>query len=115
MQRSCARGSPKRQSLFERRGTFQVRCCGPRQGELHRRHARSGLAPRRRPASAGSQATARLLRCARSRRLTTALPCPALYCLQVPYIEDPNTGVAMFESSAIVEYLEKTYGSSGSA
>ncbi|PSC77062.1 hypothetical protein C2E20_0521 [Micractinium conductrix] len=54
--RSCARGSPKRQSLFERRGTFQV-----------------------------------------------------------PYIEDPNTGVAMFESSAIVEYLEKTYGSSGSA
>ena len=44
-----------------------------------------------------------------------ALPCPALYCLQVPYIEDPNTGVAMFESSAIVEYLEKTYGSSGSA
>ena len=31
---------------------------------------------------------------------------------QVPYIEDPNTGVAMFESSAIIEYLKKTYGSS---
>jgi glutathione S-transferase len=27
----------------------------------------------------------------------------------VPYIEDPNTGVAMFESSEIVAYLEKTY------
>jgi len=24
--------------------------------------------------------------------------------------QDPNTGVAMFESSAIVEYLYKTYG-----
>ena len=29
---------------------------------------------------------------------------------QVPYLEDPNTGVAMFESKAIVEYLRKTYG-----
>jgi len=28
---------------------------------------------------------------------------------QVPYLEDPNTGVAMFESAAIVEYLRKTY------
>lgn len=28
---------------------------------------------------------------------------------QAPYMEDPNTGVAMFESAAIVEYLEKTY------
>ena len=29
---------------------------------------------------------------------------------QVPYLEDPNTGVAMFESKAIIEYLFKTYG-----
>lgn len=29
---------------------------------------------------------------------------------QVPYIEDPNTGAAMFESAAIVEYLRATYG-----
>lgn len=28
---------------------------------------------------------------------------------QVPYIEDPNTGVKMFESIQIVEYLEATY------
>ena len=29
---------------------------------------------------------------------------------QVPYLEDPNTDVSMFESEAIVEYLEKLYG-----
>jgi hypothetical protein len=29
---------------------------------------------------------------------------------QAPYLEDPNTGVAMFESTAIIEYLRKTYG-----
>lgn len=28
---------------------------------------------------------------------------------QVPYIEDPNTGVAMFETPDIIEYLERTY------
>lgn len=28
---------------------------------------------------------------------------------QVPYISDPNTGVEMFESIAIVDYLEKVY------
>ena len=28
---------------------------------------------------------------------------------QAPYIEDPNTGIAMVESSAIVKYLEETY------
>jgi glutathione S-transferase len=49
--RTVARGSPKRQKLFEQRGTFQV-----------------------------------------------------------PYLEDPNTGVAMFESAYIVDYLNKTYG-----
>ncbi|XP_047982781.1 uncharacterized protein LOC125223608 isoform X2 [Salvia hispanica] len=47
---SCARGSPKRQILFERVGHFQV-----------------------------------------------------------PYLEDPNTGVGMFESAEIVDYLKATY------
>eukprot|EP00238_Polyblepharides_amylifera_P014951 CAMPEP_0196578922 /NCGR_PEP_ID=MMETSP1081-20130531/13259_1 /TAXON_ID=36882 /ORGANISM="Pyramimonas amylifera, Strain CCMP720" /LENGTH=323 /DNA_ID=CAMNT_0041898319 /DNA_START=82 /DNA_END=1053 /DNA_ORIENTATION=+ len=28
---------------------------------------------------------------------------------QVPYLKDPNTGVEMFESADIIEYLEKTY------
>lgn len=28
---------------------------------------------------------------------------------QVPYLEDPNTGVNLFESDAIVEYLDKQY------
>jgi len=28
---------------------------------------------------------------------------------QVPYLEDPNTGVKMFESASMVEYLESTY------
>ncbi|XAR64685.1 Glutathione transferase [Bertholletia excelsa] len=48
--RSCARGSPKRQILYEKAGHFQV-----------------------------------------------------------PYLEDPNTGVKMFESAEIVEYLRATY------
>jgi len=29
--------------------------------------------------------------------------------VQVPYLEDPNTGVATFESAKIIDYLEKTY------
>ena len=51
LMKSSGRGSPKRQELVDRRGTFQA-----------------------------------------------------------PYLEDPNTGVAMFESAAIVKYLEETYG-----
>lgn len=47
---ACARGSPKRQILFDNRGVFQV-----------------------------------------------------------PYLEDPNEGVAMFESASIVQYLEDKY------
>ncbi|ESR43429.1 hypothetical protein CICLE_v10012144mg [Citrus x clementina] len=50
LQRSCARGSPKRQILIEKAKHFQV-----------------------------------------------------------PYLEDPNTGVQMFESADIVEYLRATY------
>lgn len=30
--------------------------------------------------------------------------------MQVPYLKDPNTGEALFESGAIVAYLRKTYG-----
>ncbi|KAM0980585.1 hypothetical protein EV2_014311 [Malus domestica] len=48
--RSCARGSPKRQILFDKTGRFQA-----------------------------------------------------------PYLEDPNTGVEMFESAEIAEYLRATY------
>ncbi|KAI4318825.1 hypothetical protein MLD38_032490 [Melastoma candidum] len=48
--RSCARGSPKRNMLYQKAGLFQV-----------------------------------------------------------PYLEDPNTGVQMFESAEIVEYLKATY------
>lgn len=29
--------------------------------------------------------------------------------MQVPYLEDPNTGVKMLESAAIIDYLENTY------
>lgn len=29
--------------------------------------------------------------------------------MQVPYLEDPNTGVKLLESSAIIDYLEATY------
>jgi glutathione S-transferase len=29
--------------------------------------------------------------------------------VQVPYLEDPNTGAALFESNAIIDYLERTY------
>jgi len=29
--------------------------------------------------------------------------------MMVPYLKDPNTGAALFESAAIVAYLEKTY------
>ncbi|CAN1277375.1 hypothetical protein LINPERPRIM_LOCUS16304 [Linum perenne] len=48
--RSCARGSPKRQILYDKTGTFQA-----------------------------------------------------------PYLEDPNTGVQMYESAEIIEYLTATY------
>ena len=30
--------------------------------------------------------------------------------MMVPYLVDPNTGVAMFESADIVKYLFDTYG-----
>jgi glutathione S-transferase len=30
--------------------------------------------------------------------------------IQVPYLEDPNTGAQLFESEAIVDYLNKHYG-----
>lgn len=30
--------------------------------------------------------------------------------LQVPYLKDPNTGEALYESAAIIAYLKRTYG-----
>ncbi len=33
--------------------------------------------------------------------------------LQVPFLRDPNTGRTLFESAAIVDYLNETYGESG--
>ena len=33
--------------------------------------------------------------------------------MMVPYLADPNTGAAMFESSDIIAYLDKTYGAPG--
>lgn len=35
--------------------------------------------------------------------------CAPCWPLQVPYLEDPNQGVYLFESSAIVKYLNDTY------
>jgi len=35
--------------------------------------------------------------------------------MQVPYLVDPNTSTAMFESADIVRYLESTYARAGSA
>jgi glutathione S-transferase len=29
--------------------------------------------------------------------------------VQVPYLQDPNTGASLFESDKIVDYLESTY------
>ena len=34
--------------------------------------------------------------------------------VQVPYLVDPNTGSEMYESDAILEYLDKTYGAESS-
>jgi len=35
--------------------------------------------------------------------------------MQVPYLVDPNGGVAMFESADIVDYLDATYGAPAAA
>lgn len=32
---------------------------------------------------------------------------------QIPYLQDPNNGVSLYESSTIVEYLQKMYGLKG--
>jgi hypothetical protein len=31
------------------------------------------------------------------------------YGLQVPFLEDPNTGIEMFESAEIIDYIRATY------
>ncbi|WP_255364238.1 glutathione S-transferase N-terminal domain-containing protein [Alcanivorax sp. HI0044] len=30
--------------------------------------------------------------------------------IAVPYLVDPNTGMELFESEAILDYLDQTYG-----
>ena len=40
--------------------------------------------------------------------ICTAAPLTGAF-VQVPYIEDPNTGTAMFESNKIIQYLNETY------
>ena len=47
--------------------------------------------------------------CARGSTRRTSLARRAGGAFQVPYLEDPNTGVAMFESADIVEYLRSSY------
>ena len=47
--------------------------------------------------------------CARGSTRRTSLARRAGGSFQVPYLEDPNTGVAMFESADIVEYLRSSY------
>ena len=38
---------------------------------------------------------------------TSLMPSPS--AAQVPYLVDPNTGVALFESPEILDYLEEVY------
>lgn len=76
---SCARGSTKRQLLYEKAGHFQVIFCS-----MHALNKQSS-------------------EWAWGDRMT------GLWFLQVPYLEDPNTGVQMFESAEIVDYLRATY------
>ena len=33
--------------------------------------------------------------------------------MQVPWLSDPNTGTELFESKAIIDYLDQTYGLQG--
>lgn len=63
--------------------------------------------------------------CCRQNHTNKVLCCAVYWCchcpqelldkrghFQVPYLEDPNEGVYLFESSAIVKYLEDTYAAS---
>ena len=49
-----------------------------------------------------------LINCAKGSRNRAKLEAKTK-TFQVPYIQDPNTGVEMFESAEIVKYLEETY------
>lgn len=76
---SCARGSTKRQLLYEKAGHFQVIF-----------FSMCALNEQSNQSSWGDRMT-------------------GFWFFQVPYLEDPNTGVQMFESAEIVEYLRATY------
>ena len=78
LQRSCARGSPKRQELFEQRGHFQVGCQG----------SQTGVLPLRRPPAACNCCWACGARCvlaAAARRCTAmrATPRGRSWCTRV--------------------------------
>lgn len=94
--RSCARGSPKRQELFEQRGHFQARAalCGY-----------ACISGRRCAVLASPSAPI-----PRQPDPPPHPPPRAFTCTQqVPYLEDPNQGVCMWESAQIVRYIDDTY------
>ncbi len=108
LQVTVSRGSPKRQQLLEKRGTFQVLkgccCCTLQRCAWNHGKQVVGMAP---PLWASC--------CTHTIGANSYLAVFVAACRQVPYLEDPNEGVYLFESSAIIDYLERTYalGSSG--
>lgn len=86
---SCARGSPKRQILYEKAGHFQVLLSSFPQESI---------------ISSLWEVFHLLHDMASDRRHKFYKK-----FWQVPYLEDPNTGVQMFESAEIVEYIKATY------
>lgn len=134
---TASRGSPKRQQLLEKRGTFQVTSRlrgrgGGRGGHscvgAAARLPRAVPAPRATPAHPLNTVTPEVPYLEdpnpqaphtvhwhsktfhKRARLTTLVPStPPPPLPQVPYLEDPNQGVYLFESAAIVDYLYKTY------
>ena len=89
---STARGSPKRQELFEKTGTFQV-CASPQLSLV------SELCSIIHQARDGGRLWRKCFDVCGTSDLV----------LQVPFLEDPNTGVSLFESADIIRYLEETY------
>lgn len=135
LQKTTGRGSPKRQELIDNYGHFQVRgaaaaaagcmnsCLRPLPpAKLHRSNTRAAMTATRVSMAMQQQlpvhpslfcSVASILYCALSAAKYsvpsyTHTPAP----VQVPFIEDPNTGIAMFESKDIVDYLRSTYGTS---
>ena len=95
---TASRGSPKRQQLLEKRGTFQVGWRARTGGGVTRAAPQNTSFTGQPPLGGPSSHTT-----------APPLPPPPPPNLQVPYLEDPNQGVYLFESAAIVDYLYKTY------